>query len=95
MTIVVLIGHWDGHCDHLRDIPWEDIFKLSASAAVSEFCEWVQVRVDVYTPHRNYQAKPHLSACFSAVCGATIVHRNHFLRLYQQNKSSESKVTFR
>ena len=33
---------WDGLCDHLRDVPWEDIFKLSASAAASGFCEWVQ-----------------------------------------------------
>ena len=32
---------WDGLRDHLRDIPWEDIFKLSVSAAASEFCEWV------------------------------------------------------
>ena len=32
---------WDGLCDHLRDLPWEDIFKLSASPAASEFCEWV------------------------------------------------------
>ena len=38
---------WDGLCDHLRDVPWEDIFKLSASAAASEFCEWVQVGIDV------------------------------------------------
>ena len=44
--------------DHLRDVPWEDIFKLSASAAVSEFCEWVQVGIDVYIPHRKYQVKP-------------------------------------
>ena len=22
---------WDGLCDHLRDVPWEDIFKLGAS----------------------------------------------------------------
>ena len=29
---------WDGFRDHLRDVPW-DIFKLSASAAASEFCE--------------------------------------------------------
>ena len=29
---------WDSLCDHLRDVPWEDIFKLSASAASSEFC---------------------------------------------------------
>ena len=28
---------WDGLCDHLRDVPWEDIAWLSASAS-SEFC---------------------------------------------------------
>ena len=32
---------WDGLHDHLRDVPWENIFKLSASATTSEFCEWV------------------------------------------------------
>ena len=52
--------------DHLRDVPWEDIFKLSASAAASEFCEWVQVGIDVYIPHRKYQVKPHSSPWFSA-----------------------------
>ena len=31
----------------------------------------------------------------SAACAAAIVHRNHFFRLYQQNKSSESKAKFR
>ena len=41
----------DGLRDHLRDVPWEDIFKLSASAAASEFCQWVQVGIDVYIPH--------------------------------------------
>ena len=86
---------WDGLCDHLRDVPWEDIFKLSASAAASEFCEWVQVGIDVYIPHRKYQVKPYSSPWFPAACGAAIVHRNHFFRLYQQNKSSESKVKFR
>ena len=29
---------WDSLCDHLRDIPWEDIFKLGAHTAASEFC---------------------------------------------------------
>ena len=38
---------WDGLRDHLRDVPWEDIFILSASAAASEFFEWVQVGIDV------------------------------------------------
>ena len=51
---------WDGLCDHLINIPWEDIFKLSASAAASEFCEWVQVGIDVYIPHKKYQVKPHV-----------------------------------
>ena len=86
---------WDGFRDHLRDVPWEDIFKLSVSAAASEFCEWIQVGIDVYIPHRKYQVKPHSSPWFSAACAAAIVHRNHFFRLYQQNKSSESKVKFR
>ena len=30
----------EGLCDHLRNVPWEDMFKLGASAT-SEFCEWV------------------------------------------------------
>ena len=86
---------WEGLRDHLRDVPWEDIFKLGAFAAASEFCEWVQVGIDVYIPHRKYQVKPHSSPWFSAACAVAIVHRNHFFRLYQQNKSSESKVKFR
>ena len=32
---------WDGLPDHLRDVPREDIFKLSVSATASEYCEWV------------------------------------------------------
>ena len=65
---------WDGLCGHLRDVPWEDVFKLSASAAANEFCEWVQVGIDVYIPHRKYQVKPHSSPWFSVACAATIVH---------------------
>ena len=87
--------HMHGLRNHLRDVPWEDVFKLSASGAASEFCEWVQVGIDVYIPHRKYQVKPHSSPWFPAACAAAIVHRNHFFHLYQQNKSSESKVKFR
>ena len=43
---------WDGLRDHLRNVPWEDIFKLGASAAPSEFCKWVQVGIDVYIPQK-------------------------------------------
>ena len=79
----------------MRDVPWEDIFKLGASAVASEFCEWIQVGIDVYIPHRKYQVKHHSSPWLSAACATVIVHRNYFFRLYQQNKSSESKVKFR
>ena len=75
-------GDWDGLCDHLRDIPLEDIFRLGASTAASKFCEWFQVGVDVYIPHRKYQVKPHSSPWFSAACAAAIVHRNQFFHLY-------------
>ena len=86
---------WDGLHDHLRDVPRQDIFKLGTSAAATEFCEWVQVGIDVYIPHRKCQVKPHSSPWFSATCTAVIVHRNHFFHLYQREKSSDSKVKFR
>ena len=76
---------WDGLCDHLRDVSWEDIFKLGAATA-SEFCEWVQVGIDVYIPHRKYQVKPHSSPWFSVVCAAAIVHRNYFF-IYTKEKN--------
>ena len=87
-------AEWAGLRDHLRDVPWEDIFKLSASAAASEFCEWVQVGIDVYIPHRKYQVMLRSSPWFSAARAAAIVHRNHFFRLYQREKSSDPKVKF-
>ena len=43
-------------CDHLRDVPWEDIVKLVASAAANEFCVWVQVGIDVYIPHLSIRS---------------------------------------
>ena len=60
---------WDDLHDNLRDVPWEDTFRLSASAVASEFCDWVQVGIGVcvyiyiyiYIPHRKYQVKPHSS----------------------------------
>ena len=86
---------WDGLCDHLRDVSWEDIFKLNVSAAAKEFCEWVQVVIYVYIPHRKYQVKPYSSPWFSAGCAAALDHRNHFFRFCQKDKSSASKVKYR
>ena len=50
-------AHCDGLYAHLRGVPWEYIFKLSASAAAGVFCEWVQIGIDVYIPYRKYQVK--------------------------------------
>ena len=86
---------WDGIRDHLRDDPWDDVFKFSASAAASKFCEWVQVGIDVYIPHCKYQIKPHSSPWFSAAFATAIAHRNIVFCLYQQNESSDFKVKFR
>ena len=79
----------------MRDVPWEDIFKLGASSAASEFCKWVQVGTDVYILHRKYQVKSHSSPWFSAACAAAIVNRNRFFHSYQREKSSDSKLKFR
>ena len=79
----------------MRDASWEYIFKLNASAAASEFCEWVHVGIDVHIPHRKYQVKSHSSPWFSAVCAGAIVHRSYCFRLYQKDKPSESKAKFR
>ena len=45
-----MCADWSGLHDHLRDVSLDDIFKFSASAATSEFCEWFQVGIDVYMP---------------------------------------------
>ena len=86
---------WDDLLDHLRDAPWEDIFKLVASAAASEFCERIQVGNNLYIPHRKYQVKTDSSPWFPAAFAAAIVHRNGFFRFYQREKCSHSKVKFR
>ena len=95
MGCLVSCADWDSLCDHLGDVPWEDIFKLSPSAAASEFCEWVQVGIDIDISHCKYHVKLHSSPWFSAACAAAVVHRNHFFCLLQKNKSSESKVKLR
>ena len=57
---------WDGLCDHFRDVPWEDIFKLSASTAASEFCEWVHVGIDVYFFFNWYSLHARLNSHYEA-----------------------------
>ena len=58
---------WGGLCNYLRDVPWEDIFKVGASAAASEICECVQVGIDVCMPHRKHQVIL-ISMVFCCLC---------------------------
>ena len=67
MTILVLMGMlfmiiWDMF--HRR-ISLSSVLLLPSAAAI-EFCEWLQVGIDVYISHRkcNYQVKPHSSQWF-------------------------------
>ena len=50
---------------------------------------------DVYIPYRKYQVEPFPSPWFSAARAAAIAHRNRFFRLYQKDKTSDSKVKFK
>ena len=50
-------AYWDSLCNHLRDVLQEDIFKLCASAAASEFCQLF--RLELMYLSSSYQVKPH------------------------------------
>ena len=88
-------GYCDGLPNYLRAVSWEDIFKVGASGATSEFCEWIQVGIDVSIPHCKHWITPHSDPWLTAACAAAIVHRNFFFCFYEQNKSSKSKVKFK
>ena len=91
---------WDGLHDHLRDVPWEDVFGLGALLLLLllllvNFVSGFRLElIYIYIPHKKYQVKPHSSPWSSAACASAIVHRNHLFRLYQREKSSDSKVKF-
>ena len=65
------------------------------------FCCWYWILwlgpgwIDVSILHCKYQVKPRSCLWFSVAFATAIAHRNHFFRVCQQNKSSESKVKFR
>ena len=91
-------AYWDGLCEHVRDVLWEDILKLYLCLTfvfAVEFCEWFQVEISVYIPHGKYQLKPLSFPRFSSASAAFIAHRNHFFCFYQQNESPTSKVNSR
>lgn len=85
---------WDDLCNHLRDLPWEHIFKLGISETAAEFCNWIQVGIDVYIPHHKYQVNHRSSPWFFAADVAAIAHGNHLDSMHQRNISAvfESKL---
>ena len=83
---------WDGLRYHLRDGPWEDIFKLGTSAAASKFCEWVRVGVD---PSWRVSCQvSFIFVVFGCFCCCHYSWRSLFC-LYQGEKSSDSKMELR
>ena len=85
---------WDGLRDHLRDVPWLDIFKHDATYAIKVITEWVEIGIDCYIPHRKFQLKPHSSPWFTPSCAAAIAHRNHYFHQYHRNVTPENKNLF-
>ena len=77
-------ANYNGPCDHLREAPLEDIFKLSTSAAAaSGFCWWVVDEIKVYTSYCKYQVERHSSPWFPDAGAPAIIH-----------SSSESNIKF-
>ena len=82
---------WNGLHDHLKHVPWKDVFKLSASAA-TKFYQWVQVGIDVYINHLKRKVKSHSSPWFPAADAVVTAYRYHFFHLYPHNKSAAFNV---
>ena len=93
-TYEYYFADWDGLCDL-----WKIFYgrQCSASAAAIEFCDYVQVGINVYIPHCKHQVKPHSSPWLSVACAAAIVHRNDFFIctnkiIFQNLKKSSGKI---
>ena len=84
---------WDGLRDHLRDVPWLDIFKHDTTYVAKEITEWVEIGIDCCIPHRNIQLKPHSSPCFTP-CAVAIAHRNHYFHQDHRNATPDNKKLF-
>ena len=65
-------AEWEGICDHLRDVPWEDIFTLDASDVLVNFRSGFLVHV--YIPHCKCDVMPHSFLLFSAACADSLFH---------------------
>ena len=88
-------GDWDSFRDFLRDVPWPDVFKLDGEKCAEEVASWIKAGIDAFIPYRKFQQKPHSTPWFSPACAAAIAHRNHFYKVFQREKSADSKRRFR
>ena len=83
----------EGLCDHFRDVPREDFFKLNYSTAASKFrkgaSELMYISLIVNISQVSF------ISMVSGACIASTAHGNHLFHLHQQNKSPASKVKFR
>ena len=54
-TYEICYASWNSLYYYLRNVSWENIFKIGATAtSATEFCEIVQTRIDVYIPFYKY-----------------------------------------
>ena len=81
----------DGLRDHLRDVPWGKSLNSMLLRLLVNFVSGFRLKLMYISLIVSIRS----NLTYLHGCAAAIVHRNHFFYLYQQNKSSESKVMFR
>ena len=62
ITYNYFCADWDGLCDHLRDVPWEDIFKFGASFFIYIYIyNWDSLHARLNSHYRawSYKKKKH------------------------------------
>ena len=86
---------WDSLHDYLRDVPWEDIFKLSASTGAREFCEsvWLELMY-IYLSSKVSGQASHISMVLSCLCYCHSSYKSLFC-MCQKDISFEYKVKSR
>ena len=85
---------WNGLCDRLREVAWKEslnsvLLLLLVNIASGFRLELMYISlIECITGQASI-----ISMVFSCLC-CCHSHRNHFFRVYQNDKSSESKVKF-
>ena len=83
---------WNGYCDHIRNVLWENTYNLSAAAGATEFCEWIN---EFFTyPSKVLVQASFMSMIFSCLSCFHCYTKSLFCE-YQQNRSDVSKSNLR